>query len=181
MSSCDFLTPPNAGDNIQPQFGIAREKCLDKFKPLPFLQVYGAAQYPLRTFNRTRRKMQKLLPLMLIAAMLLSVCGCATIFKGTSSKVELSSEPAGAKVYVNGQLRGTTPVKLKLESKRTYHIEFKLDGHTTYAHTLTNHVGAGWIVLDVLFGLIPIIVDAASGSWYALDDESFNAILEPAP
>jgi len=32
-------------------------------------------------------------------------------------------------------------------------------------------------VLDVLGGLVPIIVDAATNSWYKLDQSNFNAVL----
>ncbi|HKJ44545.1 MAG TPA: PEGA domain-containing protein [Balneolales bacterium] len=115
--------------------------------------------------------------LCLIAGIALTFNGCATLFKGTSDNVNLSSEPAGAKVYVNGNLMGTTPVKLKLKSSDTYQIEFKKNGYTTKTYNLTNHVGAGWIVLDVLGGLVPIIVDAATNSWYKLDQSNFNAVL----
>ena len=103
---------------------------------------------------------------------------CATIFKGSSSKVDFSSDPSGAQVYVNGVPRGTTPINLKLESKKTYTIEFKKDGYEQRTYTITNHVGVGWIVLDVIFGLIPVIVDAATGAWYELDQDAVNAVLE---
>jgi hypothetical protein len=106
------------------------------------------------------------------------IIGCAAVFKGTSNNVDFSSDPKGAKVYVNGALMGTTPVKLKLESKKVYNIEFKKEGYETQTFTLTNHVGVGWVILDVIFGLIPVIVDAATGSWYVLDQDYFNAVLE---
>lgn len=106
------------------------------------------------------------------------LAGCAAIFKGSHEYVDFSSEPTGAKVYVNGFLRGTTPVELKLESKKSYQIEFRKEGFETSTFTITNHVGAGWIVLDVLFGLIPVVVDAATGSWYGLDQDAVNAVLE---
>jgi len=108
----------------------------------------------------------------------LLINGCATIFKGTSDNVNFSSEPSGAKVYVNGSLMGTTPVKLKLESKRVYYIEFKKEGFDTKTFTITNHVGVGWIILDILGGLVPVIVDASTGAWYSLDQDNVNAILE---
>lgn len=105
--------------------------------------------------------------------------GCAAIFKGTSNTVDFSSDPSGAKVYINGAHTGTTPVSLKLESKRTYSIEFRKEGYEPRTYTITNHVGAGWIILDVLLtGLVGIIVDAATGAWYELDQESVNAMLE---
>ena len=114
----------------------------------------------------------------LLSFLIWSSLGCASIFKGTSTNIDLSSDPSSAKVYVNGNLMGTTPVKLKLESKRVYQIEFKKEGFETKTFTITNHVGVGWIILDILGGLIPIIVDAATGAWYGLDQSHVNAVLE---
>ena len=113
-----------------------------------------------------------------LAVFLLILSSCATIFKGNSNNVNFMSDPPGAKVYANGNLIGTTPIKLKLESKKVYHLEFKKEGYETKNFTITNHVGAGWIVLDVLFGLIPVIIDASTGSWYELDQSNINAVLE---
>lgn len=113
-----------------------------------------------------------------LAVIALLFNGCATIFKGTSSNVDFSSDPSGAKVYVNGYLMGTTPVKLKLESKKVYHIEFKKEGYETKTFTITNHVGVGWVILDIFGGLVPVIVDASTGAWYSLDQDNVNAILE---
>jgi hypothetical protein len=73
---------------------------------------------------------------------------------------------------------GTTPIRLKLESKRTYIIEFKKEGYETKVFTITNHVGVGWVILDVIGGLIPVVVDAITGAWYELDQDAVNAILE---
>jgi len=104
--------------------------------------------------------------------------GCATLFHGSTDKVGFSSDPTGAKVYVNGQYMGETPLELKLESKHSYNIEFRQTGYESKTVVLTNSVGAGWIVLDVLFGLVPIIVDAATGNWYSLDQAHVAAALE---
>lgn len=104
--------------------------------------------------------------------------GCATIFKGAHDDVNFTSVPGGAQIYVNGFARGTTPITLKLESKHTYTIEFKKERYEPKTYTITNHVGVGWVVLDVIFGLVPVVVDAATGAWYELDQEAVNAILE---
>lgn len=113
-----------------------------------------------------------------IASVSFTFYGCATVFKGGNQKIDFSSNPSGAKVYVNGQLMGTTPFEIKLESKKTYTIEFRKDGYENKTVVVTNSVGAGWIILDVLFGLVPIIVDAATGNWYNLDQDHVNAALE---
>jgi len=117
----------------------------------------------------------KILVLGLICIYLTS---CATLFKGTSEEVRFSSDPQRAEVWVNGAKMGETPFSLKLESKKTYTIEFKKEGFKSKAYTISNHVGAGWIVLDVLFGLVGVIVDAATGAWYSLDQKNVDAILE---
>jgi len=116
--------------------------------------------------------------LILISFISFSFNSCATLFKGSTDTVNFSSDPAGAKVYVNGNLLGTTPVQLELKSNKTYTIEFKKDGFESKTVVLNNSVGAGWIILDVLGGLIPIIIDAATGNWYELDQEHVNAVLE---
>lgn len=127
--------------------------------------------------RRVRTMASLVVPVLLVVIIYL-VTGCATLFKGASENVDFSSDPSGADVYVNGSLRGKTPINLKLESKKTYTIEFKKDGYEPHTYTITNHVGAGWIILDILGGLIPIIVDAATGAWYELDQDAVNAVLE---
>jgi len=64
---------------------------------------------------------------------------------------------------------GTAPLQLESKSDKTYHIEFRKQGYENRTVILNKSVGAGWIVLDVIFGLVPVIVDAATGDWYKLD------------
>lgn len=112
----------------------------------------------------------------IIIASILVFSGCATLFKGTSETVSLGAEPP-AEVYVNGTYRGDTPVKLDLKSDKEYNIEFRKEGFERKTVHISNSVGAGWIVLDVLGGLVPVIVDAATGAWYQLDQKMVNATL----
>jgi len=111
----------------------------------------------------------------LLSIILLS--SCATVFKGTGDLVNFTSSPGGAKVYINGFYKGTTPLRLKLETNKTYNIEFKKGGKTK-TYTITNTIGAGWIILDIFGGLIPVIIDAATGAWYSLDQNSIHAAFE---
>jgi hypothetical protein len=108
----------------------------------------------------------------------LLLASCAAIIKGSRSKIDLASDPSGAKVYIDGNYMGDTPLKLRLESKRDYTIEFRKEGYPNKTINVQNKVGAGWIVLDVLCGLVPVIIDAATGSWYEFDQRSVKVILE---
>ena len=114
----------------------------------------------------------------LISITIFTFNSCATLFKGSTDEVNFSSDPSGAKVYVNGELLGTTPFPLELKSDKTYSIEFRKEGYENRTVLLNNSVGAGWIILDVLGGLIPVVIDAATGNWYSLDQENVKAVLE---
>ena len=114
----------------------------------------------------------------LITVISFTFTSCATLFKGSTDGVNFSSDPRGAKVYVNGDLLGTTPFELELKSNKTYTLEFKKDGYETRTVLLNSSVGGGWIVLDILGGLFPVIIDAATGNWYSLDQDHVNAVLE---
>ncbi|MCG2811722.1 MAG: PEGA domain-containing protein [Candidatus Aminicenantes bacterium] len=108
----------------------------------------------------------------------LFMTGCATLFKGTSENVSMNASPVRAEVFINGQNMGETPLQLKLESKKNYAIEFRAEGYQPRIYNISSKVGAGWIILDVLGGLIPVIIDAATGAWYKLDQNNINAVLE---
>lgn len=113
-----------------------------------------------------------------VLSLLFGASSCATLFKGSSEKVNFSSDPASAKVYVNGQLMGSTPFEVKLASNKSYTIEFRKDGYEPKTVLLNNSVGAGWVVLDILGGFIPVVIDAATGSWMQLETNHVSAALE---
>lgn len=106
--------------------------------------------------------------------------GCATIFSGSNSDITLSSEPQGAKVLVNGSNEGTTPTTLKLKKGKDYVIEFVKEGYQNKTLRMSYGIGTGWLILDILSGLIGIIIDAASGNWNEFDISNYKASLEPA-
>jgi hypothetical protein len=103
--------------------------------------------------------------------------GCATIFRGDSTKVRFNSDPQGARVFLNGHYQGRTPMKLHLKSSQSYSIEFRKEGFEPVVRQINSNVGAGWVILDVLVGMVPVVVDALTGSWYHLDQKNVNVIL----
>lgn len=106
------------------------------------------------------------------------LAGCATLFKGTKESVSFDGGPGSVEVYVNGQKAGVTPFKMELKSDKEYTIEFRKEGYKSKTYTLSNKVGAGWVILDILGGLLPVVIDAATGAWYSLDQTTFNTTLE---
>ena len=67
-----------------------------------------------------------------------------------------------------------------LSIRREHTITFRKDGYKDKSYQVSRSVGFGWIVLDVLGGLVGIIVDAATGDWFMLDTDHVNVIMAPA-
>jgi uncharacterized protein YceK len=67
--------------------------------------------------------------------------GCATIMHGTSQKIGISSTPSGAKVYVDNNAVGVTPVFSNLKRGDEHIVKIELDGYQTAELTITKGVG----------------------------------------
>jgi PEGA domain len=122
---------------------------------------------------------KRLLSLVVVAVMLVSFSGCATIFRGPNQLVGLNASTPGAEVFLDGLKVGVTPLKLSLKTDRQYTITFKKAGFKDTTYRLTNRVGTLWVVLDVITGLIPLIVDISTGAWYEFETTDVNVTLEP--
>lgn len=118
--------------------------------------------------------MKKQLSVIAMVFLLILSTSCATIFTGASRKVLFETEPAGAKVFVNGFEKGETPVQLKVKAEDK--IDFKLDGYTEKV-----------LVMDHKFNLVAILngidilgwgIDALSGSLKRVDTDYVKVTLE---
>jgi len=119
---------------------------------------------------------------------IVSTPGCATLFAPATHPLALSTDPPKAEVYVNGFMRGVTPLELNLKADMSYTIEFRKEGYDPVIRIVNTRIGAGWVILDVIGGLLPVVVDAATGAWNELDQDTVNAVLrkqdvqtDPAP
>lgn len=108
---------------------------------------------------------------------IVSTPGCATLFAPATHPLALSTDPPEAEVYVNGFMRGVTPLELNLKADMSYTIEFRKEGYDPVIRIVNTRIGAGWVILDVIGGLVPVVVDAATGAWNELDQDTVNAVL----
>ena len=122
--------------------------------------------------------MKKAVSIMVLITFVFMLSNCATIFKGEYRDVRINSEPDNAQVYVNGEFQGRTPLKLELRPDESYTIEFRREGYNTQVRQIKNKIGVGWVVLDVICGIVPVLVDALTGAWYDFDQRYVNVILE---
>ena len=107
------------------------------------------------------------------------LCSCGALLHGSRQNVMVETSPAGAKVETSPATGSfTTPATLDLERKNNYQLTFSSPGYSPATVSLHNSIGVGTVIADVLLtGLIGVVVDAATGSWYGLSPESVNATL----
>ncbi len=98
---------------------------------------------------------------------------CATILNGTDQEVFVNSSPKGAKIIYNGFDVGTTPKLIRMPKEKQNFVEFQLEGYQSKTVLVQRTTGGGFVVLDILFGLLPLIVDATNGAWFFLDESAF--------
>jgi hypothetical protein len=77
-----------------------------------------------------------------LAAILLQ--GCATLVRGTSQKVPVTSAPAGARVLVDGKDAGLTPLLLKLKRKRPVVIRIEKEGYDPHEIRIERKKPSKW-------------------------------------
>ena len=99
---------------------------------------------------------------------------CASIFTGAKRNVLFESDQSGAKVFVNGFEKGTTPVQIKV--KADDRVDFRLDNYRERV-----------VVMDSKFNLVSILngisiigwgVDALTGSLKRVDTKYVKVTLE---
>lgn len=126
---------------------------------------------------------------LLLGAMFLS-CSCATVVRGTKDTAEFESRPSGAKVTVEatsddklGPFDCVTPCSLELKRKRTWAVDFTLEGYKPASGLLKPKVTGGGVAAGagnaLLGGIIGIGIDAGTGANLDLRPNPMIAELEP--
>lgn len=113
------------------------------------------------------------------------LAGCATIVNGTAQDVNLMSSPAGAKVYVNGEYQGETPLTVAL-SRRDYHdVRLEKSGYEDYQETIgrtwSPWVLGNWCVppFGICGLMIFVPVDYVTGGSHELGPSRIDAEMRP--
>ncbi|PQJ32387.1 hypothetical protein BST92_10825 [Nonlabens arenilitoris] len=118
--------------------------------------------------------MTKKITIVAMTAIFLMTTSCASIITGSKRNVLFESDPSGAKVFVNGFEKGTTPVQIKVRADDR--IDFRLDNYRERV-----------VIMDSKFNLVSIIngfsligwgVDAITGSLKRVDTKYVKVTLE---
>lgn len=105
--------------------------------------------------------------------------GCATVIHGKNQTVEIMSTPTGADVLVDGQPRGTTPLKTELRRGEAHVVQIQKPGYLTETTMTTTKLNATPILNAVLGGVPGLAVDLATGSATDVVPESVGVSLAP--
>lgn len=115
-----------------------------------------------------------------IIAVITATSGCATLFSSENQAVSMATTPPGAQITINGADYGQTPASIMLGKKQSYTVVFAKAGFEPVTCRINTSASAKWIILDVLGGLVPVIVDAATGAWNEFDRDACSATMAPA-
>ena len=108
------------------------------------------------------------------------VSGCATIVHlGGNEELNVSSEPAGAKVVIDGTERGVTPLATKVERKKDHAVVLTKEGFEENQSRVESHL-SWWVAGNVILGgLVGILVDVLSGGGYTIEPDAVAVTLKP--
>jgi len=113
-----------------------------------------------------------------VAFSALTFTSCATIISGAKQKVSVSSSPSEATVFIDSLEVGKTPFVTKLKRKHNHTLRLELNGFEPYEVTLKRKFN-GWIIGNAMIGgLVGVIVDLSTGSFYYLSPKEINAELQ---
>jgi hypothetical protein len=93
--------------------------------------------------------------------------GCATLMTGAgpNQTVKIASNPRGARVFVDGDYKGLTPIGVPMTRADDHVVTLEMDGY----QSMTRDVKAGynpWHLGNILFGgVVGITIDLLDGSF----------------
>jgi len=122
-------------------------------------------------------KMKNLAKLGLLASIVVFT-SCATIFTGTSDRISFTSEPPGAKVFIDGSERCITPCDVRVSrSLNEKDVTISLEGYEVRVITLDREFN---LVSILNFGnLMGWGIDALTGAIFQYNPKRYHATLTP--
>ncbi len=105
-----------------------------------------------------------------------SFFSCGALFMGTTQTVSIKSFPQGSTIEVDGTT-DLTPAMIELQRNNSYVVTISKEGYETQQVKIGQKVNVGIVVLDILGGLVPLIIDAAMGTWNNLEPKEITVNL----
>jgi hypothetical protein len=121
-----------------------------------------------------RLSMRKEISLFLVFSVL--NVSCATIIRGTSQEIPVTSNPIGAKIILDGDEMGITPLNLRFKRKRNHVIQIEKQGFNPFMIRTTSNIS----LLSTLGNIVPWgyplggLLGFSLGMWLTQDDDDFG-------
>lgn len=118
--------------------------------------------------------------LLIGAALVLVLGGCATLLDSDKNKVAVSSVPSGATVYLDGTPVATTPTLLDLPrgyEQQPAYLRVELDGYQPEVRAIMPRVQ--WLVILDCATIVGGLVDIAAGTHWRHDRTPVHVELRP--
>ena len=98
--------------------------------------------------------------------------GCATMIRGTSEKLMITSEPDGAQVKLSDGRSCKTPCQMECKRNQTLILKFSKEGHQEESLTVCPTLAGAGVILGGL-------IDYGTGAVYSLQPNPAHVILNP--
>jgi len=113
----------------------------------------------------------------------LAVAGCATVTRGTTDQITVTSEPSGAHVTTSLSQSCSSPCTFNVSRKDEFIVKIEADGYKAQEIPVKTQLAgsgaAGFAGNLVLGGVIGMGVDVATGSTLEHVPNPVHATLEP--
>jgi hypothetical protein len=103
--------------------------------------------------------------------------GCATIITGSAQQMTVSSQPPGARVFVDGAYTGVTPMTLMLKTERDHAVTLQHEGYQDTISPVTREFNP--IAALNLFGVVCWVVDLATGALWRFPPNAIYVAMQP--
>ena len=102
---------------------------------------------------------------------------CASILRGTSQVINVTSEPPGAEVLFDGQSMGVTPLSVSLAKNKYSTIMIKKQGYKTQMKQINKRFDVVALIGTSSYST-PLTTDAVNGSIYEYEPSMYHAVLD---
>lgn len=113
----------------------------------------------------------------------LSLCGCATITRGTTDQLQVVSDPSGADVHTSLNQQCVTPCTLQVARSDQFAVVFSKPGYEGQTVNVTTKIAgtgaAGFAGNLLIGGIVGMGVDAATGATLEHVPSPVAATLRP--
>jgi len=108
--------------------------------------------------------------------------GCATIFTGTTDEIEFDSNVTGTRLSIDGQLRGTLPLRIEISRNfiggRQFLAKFEREGYEVQQFALEREFNTV-AILDIFSTLTSGGIDLLSGALMRFSPRAYHVQMLP--